>query len=139
MAKRDAVGWLLETYQASLRRACRLVALSTATWRYQHRGRVDNTQLLARLQAHAAERPRFGYRRLHTLVEREGLVVNHQRVPSGVSGRAPPGPPPAAEASDARRTAPDRPAARPRRTLVHGLYGGHAGRRTLASPAQCRG
>jgi putative transposase len=41
---------------------------------------VDNTQLLARLQAHAAARPRFGYRRLHTLVAREGLVVNHKRV-----------------------------------------------------------
>jgi putative transposase len=80
MAKRDAVGWLLERDQASLRRACRLVALSTATWRYQRHGRVDNTQLLARLQAHAAARPRFGYRRLHTLVEREGLVVNHKRV-----------------------------------------------------------
>ena len=36
--------------------------------------------MLARLQAHAAERPRFGYRRLHILLEREGLVVNHKRV-----------------------------------------------------------
>jgi putative transposase len=80
MAKRDAVGWLLETQRTSLRRACRVVALSTATWRYQRRGRTDNTQLLARLQAHAAERPRFGYRRLHTLVAREGLVANHKRV-----------------------------------------------------------
>jgi putative transposase len=39
-----------------------------------------NTQLLARLTAHASARPRFGYRRLHTLVEREGLPVNHKRV-----------------------------------------------------------
>lgn len=39
-----------------------------------------NTQLLARLTAHASERPRFGYRRLHTLVQREGLQVNHKRV-----------------------------------------------------------
>jgi putative transposase len=80
MAKREAVVWLLGTHQTSLRRACRVVSLSTATWRYQRRGRVDNTQLLARLQAHAAVRPRFGYRRLHTLVTREGLVVNHKRV-----------------------------------------------------------
>jgi putative transposase len=54
--------------------------LSTATFRYERRGRVDNRELLARLQAHAAERPRFGYRRLHTLVAREGLVANHKRV-----------------------------------------------------------
>jgi putative transposase len=54
--------------------------LSTATWRYRRRGRVDNAALLARLQAHAAERPRYGYRRLHTLVAREGVVANHKRV-----------------------------------------------------------
>jgi len=54
--------------------------LSTATWRYQRRGRVDNAHLLARLQAHAAVRARYGYRRLHTLIAREGLVANHKRV-----------------------------------------------------------
>jgi putative transposase len=37
-------------------------------------------QLLERLKAHAADRPRFGYRRLHTLIDREGLHVNHKRV-----------------------------------------------------------
>jgi putative transposase len=36
--------------------------------------------VLVRLQAHAAVRPRFGYRRLHILLEREGLVVNHKRL-----------------------------------------------------------
>jgi putative transposase len=36
--------------------------------------------LLARLQAHAAVRPRFGYRRLHVLVAREGVHANHKRV-----------------------------------------------------------
>ena len=35
---------------------------------------------LARLQAHAAARPRFGYRRLHILLDREGVAVNHKRV-----------------------------------------------------------
>jgi putative transposase len=39
-----------------------------------------NVRLLERLKAHAAHRPRFGYRRLHTLVDREGLRVNHKRV-----------------------------------------------------------
>lgn len=37
-------------------------------------------RLLERLKAHAVDRPRFGYRRLHTLVDREGLRVNHKRV-----------------------------------------------------------
>jgi len=31
-------------------------------------------KLLERLKAHAADRPRFGYRRLHTLIDREGCT-----------------------------------------------------------------
>ena len=80
IAKREVVGWLSETRGVSERGACRVIGLSSATWRYERRGRVDNSRLLARLQVHAAERPRFGYRRLRTLLEREGLVVNHKRV-----------------------------------------------------------
>ena len=80
VAKRVAVGWLVDARVTSLRRACRVLDLSTATWRYQRCGRVDNRELLARLQAHAAVRPRYGYRRLHTLVAREGIVANHKRV-----------------------------------------------------------
>ena len=79
IARREAVG-RLRTLGASLRRACRVIGLSTSTWRYDRRPDPVNTQLLERLQAHAAERPRFGYRRLHTLVDREGLHVNHKRV-----------------------------------------------------------
>jgi len=80
IARREAVGWLRDAQKTSLRRACRLVGLSTATWRYQRHGRVDNTALLARLQAHAAVRARYLYRRLHTLVARDGVVANHKRV-----------------------------------------------------------
>jgi hypothetical protein len=57
-----------------------MVGLSTATWRYQRQPDPTNTQLLERLLVYAAGRPRFGYRRLHTLVDREGLHVNHKRV-----------------------------------------------------------
>ena len=79
-AKRVAVGWLVDARTTSLRRACRVVGLSTATWRYRRRGRADNAALLARLQVHAAVRARYGYRRLHTLIAREGVVANHKRV-----------------------------------------------------------
>ena len=53
----------------SLRRACRVIGLSTATWRYQRRTSTTNVTVLARLQAHAAVRARFGYRRLHILLK----------------------------------------------------------------------
>jgi putative transposase len=70
----------LRAQGTSLRRACRVVGLSTSTWRYDRQPDPINTQLLARLTVHASERPRFGYRRLHTLVDREGLHVNHKRL-----------------------------------------------------------
>ena len=79
IARREAVGWL-QTRGTSLRRACRLIGLSTATWRYQRRTSATNVAVLARLQAHAAVRARFGYRRLHILLGREGMLVNHKRV-----------------------------------------------------------
>jgi len=78
-ARREAVGWL-QTRGASQRRACQLMGLSRATWQYQRRDDPVNSALLHRLQVHAAERPRFGYRRLHILIAREGVCVNHKRL-----------------------------------------------------------
>ena len=43
-------------------------------------GRSAITQVRERLRALASERPRFGYQRLHLLLQREGLRVNHKRV-----------------------------------------------------------
>lgn len=79
-ARREAVGWLRETRGLRLRRACRLIGLSTATWRYQRRLSAANTKLLEQLHTHAAARSRFGYRRLHVLIAREGTRVNHKRL-----------------------------------------------------------
>jgi putative transposase len=78
-ARREAVGWL-QTRGTSVRRACRVVGLSRATWRYERRADPRNIALLDRLHVHASARPRFGYRRLHVLVEREGVRVNHKRL-----------------------------------------------------------
>ena len=79
-ARREAVEWLRETRRTSLRRACRVVGLSTATWRYHPRRSAANAQLLEQRHARAAERSRFGYRRLHVLIARDGTTVNHKRV-----------------------------------------------------------
>jgi putative transposase len=79
-ARREAVEWLRETRRTSLRRACRVVGLSTAVWRYRPRLNAANAKLLEQLHAHAAARSRFGYRRLHVLIRREGTAVNHKRL-----------------------------------------------------------
>lgn len=64
----------------SERRACRLLQLPRSTKRYRHRPHLDEEALRGRLRELAAERPRFGYRRLGALLRREGFVVNHKRV-----------------------------------------------------------
>ena len=63
----------------SQRRACRLVSAVRSTVRYQGRQRDDHP-LRIRLAALAAQRPRFGYRRLYVLLRREGIGVNHKRI-----------------------------------------------------------
>ena len=44
------------------------------------RSRPDDAATRARLRALAAERRRFGYRRLGLLLSREGLVMNHKKL-----------------------------------------------------------
>jgi putative transposase len=78
--RRAAVGWLRERYAFSERRACRLVGIGRASARYRGEPATDEAGLRGRLRELAAERPRFGYRRLHALLRREGVVVNHKRV-----------------------------------------------------------
>jgi putative transposase len=39
--------------------------------------RQDDTVLRQRMKAIARERRRFGYRRVHVLLKREGFLVNH--------------------------------------------------------------
>ena len=63
----------------SERRACGLVGVGRSTKRYRRR-RTDASSLVARLRELAAEYPRYGYRRLHALLRREGQRVNRKRV-----------------------------------------------------------
>jgi putative transposase len=77
--RRTAVTELRRQYAVSERRACRIAALDRGTQRYQPR-RVAPTELVERLCTLAAIRPRWGYRRLHILLRREGFAVNIKRV-----------------------------------------------------------
>ena len=63
----------------SERRACRVIGTDRASMRYQS-VRPDDVALRERLKALAQERRRFGYRRLHVLLRREGHAVNRKRV-----------------------------------------------------------
>ncbi len=69
-----------EKVNISERRACRLVGLSRSVLHYEARPGHENEALTVRLVELAHERRRFGYRRLHALVEREGTHANHKRI-----------------------------------------------------------
>ncbi|MFC6617212.1 IS3 family transposase [Deinococcus radiophilus] len=56
------------------------LGFSRTTYRRKSPERVKDLVLVERLRALARERPRFGYRRLHLMLGREGLNVNHKRV-----------------------------------------------------------
>ena len=78
-ARRAAARFLEEGWALSERRACGLSCLARSSARYEGHGR-DDTLVRARLRALAAEKRRYGYRRLQVLLRREGVMVNHKRV-----------------------------------------------------------
>ena len=61
------------------RLACRMVGVDRTSVRYAGT-RPDGAVLRGRLKELAVERWRFGYRRLHVLLKREGRAVNRKRV-----------------------------------------------------------
>lgn len=66
-------------FRVSERRACRVIGVRRSSYRYRSRAQ-DQTALRMRLRELAAVRMRYGYRRLHVLLRREGWQVNHKRV-----------------------------------------------------------
>ncbi len=77
--QREAVGRVMERHGLSQRHACRLVGLDRSTLRYQ-RKRPDDATVRQRLRELAAERRRFGYRRLGWMLAREGHAMNHKKL-----------------------------------------------------------
>jgi len=70
---------VMERHGLSQRRACELVGLDRSTLRYRCR-RPDDSALRQRLRELAAERRRFGYRRLGWMLAREGHALNHKKL-----------------------------------------------------------
>ncbi len=77
--KRTVVQFFQVGFQVSERRACRVAAVKRSTVRYRSQAK-DQTPLRQRLRELAASRVRYGYRRLHILLRREGWRVNAKRV-----------------------------------------------------------
>ena len=78
-ARREAVAHLQVAYEVSERRACSALGADRTSVRYRS-SRPDDAVVRARLRELAAIRRRFGYRRLHILLTREGIVMNHKKL-----------------------------------------------------------
>ncbi len=80
--KRQVVGFIRQKFKLTERRACRVLGLWRSTQRHHRNspGEEKDLALNIRLRELAEQRPRFGYRRLQVLLEREGQVINHKRV-----------------------------------------------------------
>jgi putative transposase len=77
-AKQTLVHYLMEHHPISERKACALLQIHRATYRYQA-APVKDDALRARLKALATEYPSYGYLILHGLLKQEQLVVNKKQ------------------------------------------------------------
>ncbi len=78
-AERKAVAHLVDAHGMSERRACKAIGCCRMTMRYRST-RTDDAGLRQRMKVIAHERRRFGYRRLHVLLKREGYAINHKKL-----------------------------------------------------------
>jgi putative transposase len=76
--RRQAVNYLVDHYAASRRRACRVVRHTRSMLYYRSR-KDPKTALRARLRELAQVRIRYGYRRLHVLLRREGWSLGKEQ------------------------------------------------------------
>lgn len=78
-AKRDAVAHACAAHSVSQRRACLILQVDRSSARYQSI-RPDDAGLREAMKKVAAERRRFGYRRIHVMLERQGVVMNQKKL-----------------------------------------------------------
>jgi len=76
---RKMVDHVRTVWQISVRRACRAVPVNRSTYHYRPR-RNGQAPLMKRIREIAETRVRYGYRRIHVLLRREGWLVNPKRV-----------------------------------------------------------
>ncbi|MBE7635782.1 IS3 family transposase [Sneathiella sp. P13V-1] len=77
--RREAVAYLCETHEVSERRACQVLEADRSSIRYKSI-RPSDELLRSRLRDLSRQRRRFGYRRLHILLVREGWHINHKKL-----------------------------------------------------------
>ena len=80
LQQRAAVKYLVQGYEISQRRAVQVLGRARSSVRYQAKIRAGEEALVRAIHRLARRHPRFGYKRVHALLKREGWRVNAKRV-----------------------------------------------------------
>lgn len=78
-AKREAVAHACDEHGVSQRRACEVLAVDRSSVRYRSI-RPDDAELREAVRRVASERRRFGYRRIHVMLQRQGIAMNLKKL-----------------------------------------------------------
>ncbi len=73
------VDGLRKVWRVSIRRACRALQVKRSLYTYKSK-RADQAALKLRIKEICETRVRFGYRRVHVMLQREGWKVNVKRI-----------------------------------------------------------
>ena len=76
--KRDAVAHVCAQHGVSQRRACEVLSVDRSSMRYRS-VRPDDAAIREAMKKVASERRRFGYRRIHRILDRQGIVINQKK------------------------------------------------------------
>jgi len=77
--KREAVAHACTEHGVSQRRACEVLAVDRSSVRYKS-VRPDDAGLREAMKMVASERRRFGYRRIHVMLQRQGIAMNLKKL-----------------------------------------------------------
>lgn len=78
-ARREAVARACKEHGVSQRRACQALTIDRSSIRYKSL-RPDDRDLREAMRRVASERRRFGYRRIHVMLAREGIAMNQKKL-----------------------------------------------------------
>ena len=76
--KRELVDAVCGEWDVSIQRACRVLELDTSTYHHKSR-RSGQADIEHRMKEICATRVRYGYRRVHVMLRREGRPINQKK------------------------------------------------------------
>ena len=78
--RRKLIGYVIERFGYSQRRACRLVRFNRSTLHYRSKEQPFNDALQLRIKEIALKRIHYGFRRVHAVLRREGWAIGIDRL-----------------------------------------------------------